>query len=118
MSFDVPAPTDNDMDGPDGYDKLATLFSTYPELAIVRKFGALSMKCLLYRQAELTYLEHELEQQSQWDRRNPEKSKLTRSWYEFTHAEADLDLEHHRKKVNELQDKIQQYRRFTHSPCR
>ena len=42
------------------YTRLASLISTHNELAIVRHFGVLKAKNLLYLQAELVHLEAEL----------------------------------------------------------
>ena len=96
----------------DGYDRLAALISTYPEHAIFRRFGQLTIKCLLYKQAELTFLEHELEKHTKWDKDVPEKSELCRSWYDFVNADGDDDVLLHRKKVEELQTKIEAYRKY------
>lgn len=43
-----------------GYTKLASLMGAYPEVAILRRFGALNAQNLLYLQAELTSLELKL----------------------------------------------------------
>lgn len=42
------------------YTKLAHLMATYPEVMILRKFSQLNAKNLLYYEAELATLEHEL----------------------------------------------------------
>ena len=48
---------------PEGYHKLAeTLMGPYPELMILRRFGALDALSLLSLQAELSQLEWELKQ--------------------------------------------------------
>ena len=44
----------------EGYSKLASLMGTYSDTLIFRHFGALSAQNLLYLQAELVHLEHEL----------------------------------------------------------
>jgi hypothetical protein len=96
-----------------GYDSLALLLSRYPELAIFRKFGRLSMKCILYRQAEIIHLEKELETLAKANSLDPEKLPLTKDWYRFANAQdPDFDICHQRAKVDELQTKLQQYRKF------
>ena len=42
------------------YSKLASLMGAYPDMLIFRRCGALSAQNLLYLQAELVHLEHEL----------------------------------------------------------
>jgi hypothetical protein len=44
----------------EGYPKLAHVIGRNPEYAIVRRFTTLDVKLLLYLQAELVQLEHEL----------------------------------------------------------
>lgn len=46
----------------EGYAKLASLMGAYPEVAILRRFGALGIQNLLYLQAELVKLEDEFRQ--------------------------------------------------------
>lgn len=42
-----------------GYAKIASLMGKYPEVAMVRQFGALNVQNILYLQAELVTLEHD-----------------------------------------------------------
>lgn len=96
-----------------GYDSLALLLGRYPELAVFRKFGKLSMKCLLYKQAEITYLENELDIFSRRNCADPEKHLLANSWHCFAQsAVPDEDVCYQREKVEEMQQKIQQYRKW------
>ncbi|KAL2037315.1 hypothetical protein N7G274_010004 [Stereocaulon virgatum] len=44
----------------EGYSKIASLMGDYPDALIFRRFSALSAQNLLYLQAELVHLEHEL----------------------------------------------------------
>lgn len=95
-----------------GYDSLAVLLGRYPELAVFRKFGKLSMKCLLFKQAEITHLEAELDVLSRRNCASPEKVPLTKSWSDFAQADdPDEELVFQRQKVEELQRKIQEYRK-------
>jgi hypothetical protein len=52
---------------PEGYHKLSRLQGCFPEYAILRRFGTLSMISLLDRQAELVVLEKEFWQQCKDD---------------------------------------------------
>lgn len=44
----------------DGYPSLAHAMGLMPEFGILRRFATLNTQDLLYRQAEIVYLEHEL----------------------------------------------------------
>jgi len=50
-----------------GYNKLATLFDNYDDLAMFRSFNDLGTKNLLYMQAELLRLAQKLENQIEYD---------------------------------------------------
>jgi hypothetical protein len=50
-----------------GYNKLATLFDNYDDLAMFRSFNNLGAKNLLYMQAELLRLAQRLENQIEYD---------------------------------------------------
>ena len=94
-----------------GYDSLALLLGRYPELAVFRKFGKTSMKCLLYKQAEITYLENELDVLSQSNCSSLEKLPLACSWHHFARSPLpNEDLVYQRAKAEEMQQKVQQYR--------
>ncbi len=95
-----------------GYDSLALLLGRYPELAVFRKFGKLSMKCLLFKQAEITHLEAELDLLSRKNCADPEKLPLAESWSDFAQSGGpDDELNYQRRKVEEVQQKIQEYRK-------
>jgi hypothetical protein len=67
----------------EGYDRFATFLSRYPQFAIFSHFGALSMKCLLYKQAEILHLETELEYLSNLATSDPDGARPRREWYYF-----------------------------------
>jgi hypothetical protein len=45
---------------PKGYPQVATFIGNRPEMAIVRRFGSLNARNILYLQAELMYIEKQL----------------------------------------------------------
>lgn len=57
------------------YLDLSKLMSNYPDVFILRKFSRLNVKNLLYYQAELAYLEQELEEIEDEDRLSDESSR-------------------------------------------
>ena len=92
-----------------GYDNLSLLISRYPELAILRRFGRTSLKCLLYRQAELSQLEGDhlfLEKKCHDDR----GEKFLSSWHRLSEAGTDVDATEYREKVVKLQRGLHEYR--------
>ena len=95
-----------------GYDNLALLGSRYPELSILRKFGKLSIKCLLYQQAELSWLEGDIAFQEEKCSGSSDEKCLT-SWHHLTSGDVDSDGMEYRRKVAELQQKLRDYRMFS-----
>ncbi len=67
----------------EGYAKLAALMGAHPEVAILRRFGALNAQNLLYLQAELTLLESDLRHFSAEDStsHDPDRNLYSRDWY-------------------------------------
>ena len=75
----------------------------------MRRFGKLSLKCLLYRQAEITWLEGDIEFLERKCRDSNDSRSLT-SWKHLVHANGDANKMFHREKVVELQLKLEGYR--------
>jgi hypothetical protein len=92
-----------------GYERLSRLISTYPELAIYRKFSTLCTKMLLYKQAELQHLENELSIISQIDARNPQKSDYTVSWEAMNNASEQGGDDLQKRKILEIDEKMDKY---------
>lgn len=90
-----------------GYNTMARLFGDYPGLTIYRKFGALSSKMLLYMQAELVHLEHELEVMVEED---PERATVDVSWAAMFGESSRRGAELQREKVVQIQEKLNAYR--------
>ena len=68
----------------EGHVKLALLMSEYPETLIFRRFGAISAQNLLYLQAELVHLEHEL-QECTLPNNAPGRDVFSKDWFMFAH---------------------------------
>lgn len=93
----------------EGYDKLALLFSKYPDLVALRRFRRATMKCLLYKQAELTYLEQQMDFYAENNQRV--KPKLNTSYREFSEAEG-FDVDDQRAAMETLEEKLRSYRNW------
>ncbi|KAF2441486.1 hypothetical protein P171DRAFT_497717 [Karstenula rhodostoma CBS 690.94] len=98
-----------------GYPKLAGQIGLRPELAIFRRFGALSSENLLYLQAELVLLERKLEEQQKVDNESDHerKTKYALNWYQLKHSAehgdtVQLDL------VLRIRKVLKQYSMRTH----
>ncbi|KAK4199860.1 hypothetical protein QBC40DRAFT_78923 [Triangularia verruculosa] len=62
---------------PEGYDRLAMMMGSLPDMAIFRRFCTLSTEDLLYRQAELQELEATLRQYQKEDKQSGHKDRAT-----------------------------------------
>lgn len=75
----------------EGYPKLAVWMSRQPETAILRSFSKLSMLSLLYQQAELVYLEADLQRIALADKNSddPQKVSYERNWWALSRSAED-----------------------------
>jgi hypothetical protein len=78
---------------PHGYDRLASFMGFFPEAAIFSRFAALNAKNLLYFQAELSFLEQELERAAKADAQSASETRrrYSREWFTLSHAEEQQD---------------------------
>ena|SRR5256885_1770 len=86
------ANADNNINIPTpGYPKLAHHMGLFPELAIFRRFKELNCKNLLYYQAELIELEHELRKCEKADARETSGNRpnYAKDWYWLQKSEQD-----------------------------
>ncbi|KAI0439537.1 hypothetical protein F4803DRAFT_553988 [Xylaria telfairii] len=92
-----------------GYDRLAVYMGQNPQLAIYRRFNTLSNTNLLYFQAELTELEHQLEFVQKQDSQSSENGRQDyfRSWYQLSES-AGLDVGSPEREQYELIMKLRQ----------
>lgn len=92
-----------------GYDELSTLIGSYPELAMFRRFRALSAKVLLCMQAELLDLEDDLNIISEIDFKDWERREILTSWVKANAATSENGADLRRRKVTEAQEKLERY---------
>lgn len=72
----------------EGYSKFASLMGAYPETPVFRRFGAMSPHNLLYIQAELMHLEHELQECTLENERSGDtagRSLFSKDWSTLAH---------------------------------
>jgi hypothetical protein len=94
-----------------GYDELATLFGKNDDLAMVRRFGVLNAKLLLYMQAELLLIEDQLREQVMVDlaSTNPEGKQFATYWKALNDAPDDGFGSWQKQKVSAAKSKMEEY---------
>lgn len=92
-----------------GYEQLSFFMSKYPELTLLRRFRKLSIECLLYKQAEITWLEHELSRSRQ--RQSGSGTLVPESWQSFANGSSEKELEHQKSIMDQLSTKIPVFRK-------
>lgn len=72
----------------EGYAKLASIMGSHPEVAILRRFGALNVQNLLYLQAELVALEDDLRAIAAEDNASsdPNRAIYSRDWHTLSNS--------------------------------
>jgi hypothetical protein len=95
----------------EGYAQTAASMHQNSEIAIFRSFGTLSVQNLLYLQAELVELEHDLAQLVEQDKRSghPNRQHYAKDWWYLSHSEQDGDAAQWQK-VLEIRAKLKEYR--------
>lgn len=75
----------------EGYAKIASLMGAHPEIAILRRFGALNAQNLLYLQAELVALEKDLSAYAAEDCASKDTDRVfySRDWYTLSNSRDD-----------------------------
>ena len=94
----------------EGYPKLASWMSRYPEMAILRSFRTLNMQTLLYQQAELVHLEVDLQRVALANKNDgdPRKAAYERNIWELNRsAEDGCDLQ--LQLTKKIQEKLESY---------
>ncbi|KAK9420999.1 hypothetical protein SUNI508_06144 [Seiridium unicorne] len=92
----------------EGYARVAHLMASQDEFAIVRRFKALNMQDLLYRQAEITHLESELTELAHRDSRHFDREYFAKDWYSLSQGSSGEDREQWQK-FEELREKLNAY---------
>lgn len=93
----------------DGYAKVAHLMAKYEEFAILKRFKALSYQSLLYRQAEITYLQEDLEKLAERDVTDPARQYHTKDWWALAHTETGQEGGEQWHKVQQIRKKLDDY---------
>ncbi|KEF51649.1 uncharacterized protein A1O9_12284 [Exophiala aquamarina CBS 119918] len=91
-----------------GYRAFSDLLGRFPQLHCYRRFGSLSAKVLLYRQAELSHLEAELRVIVAEDEGDPTTCGCDRSWQKLNEFAA-AGASGQRDKVVEIDGKLREY---------
>ncbi|KAI0206579.1 hypothetical protein F4808DRAFT_454500 [Astrocystis sublimbata] len=83
-----PVPKDPGFAEAGGYTRLAEYMGQHSQLAIFRRFGTLTNASLLYLQAEITELEHELKYVQAQDCQSDDdvRKEYERSWYRLSRS--------------------------------
>lgn len=90
----------------DGYPKLARYIGDYPGFAIFRRFASLNSRILLYLQAEIVKLEHELHE---LELDNQTHTRLHERFHELKSAEAGSSGALLWAKVEEIDGMLEKY---------
>lgn len=93
----------------DGYPRVAHLMSKYEEFAILKRFKALNYQDLLYRQAEITYLQEDLEKLAERDATDPARQFYTKDWWALAHTESKKAGGEQWRKVQQIRKKLDDY---------
>lgn len=88
------------------YDTLADLIASQPSVSIFRRFAKLNAKSLLYLQAELALLEHQLEKLESADQTSDDLNKRQFQWEVRRLAESEGE---HWQKVLQIRAKLKEY---------
>lgn len=92
-----------------GYAKVAHLMAKYEEFAILKRFKALNYQSLLYRQAEITHLQEDLEKLVERDAADPTRQHYTKDWWALAHTETKQEGGDQWRKVQQIRKKLEDY---------
>ncbi|KAL9037618.1 MAG: hypothetical protein Q9180_003618, partial [Flavoplaca navasiana] len=101
----------------EGYAKLASIMGAHPEVAILRRFGSLNARNLLYLQAELTALEQTLRActEKNIQSSDADRTASARDWYTLSrlgsgsNGTGDTDAGEEWRTVLEIREKVKEY---------
>lgn len=96
------------------YPRLSEFMGLWPEVAIFRRFGALSAQNLLFLQAEIAHLERELQVVREREEKQEDERGLLaqRSWYQLSQATADGEHSPQWAIIQEIRAKLSEYNAF------
>jgi len=93
-----------------GYPRLATFMGHEPGAAIYRRFASLNARVLLYRQAELVCLEHELDE---LEKSFADQRDLHYSIKRLIHSQPGTTAERVWKKVQQIDVALERYSQYS-----
>lgn len=94
----------------DGYAKVARLMSRYEEFAILKRFKTLNYQDLLYRQAEITYLQEDLEKLADRDSTDQARQSYVKDWWALAHTATEQDEGSEQwRKIQQIRKKLDEY---------
>ncbi|KAF2732877.1 hypothetical protein EJ04DRAFT_535811 [Polyplosphaeria fusca] len=107
------APEDSLRSQVTGYPKFAAKMELQPEIAIFSRFGALNAKNLMYYQAEILWLEKQLQLQEAADSNDPvgKRSQYALNWYWLSQSRDDGSMEQ-LNLVMRIRELLRQYSKF------
>lgn len=96
--------------------------SKYEEFAILRRFKTLNYQNLLYRQAEITHLQEDLDRLAERDATDPARQFYTRDWWALAHTETKQEGGKQWRKIQKIRKKLDEYSENSrlpkdHIPC-
>lgn len=92
-----------------GYEQLGLLTAEFPELLILRRFDRLASRILLRMQAEILYLEQELDVFMEEDEKSD--ADVTRYWGKVRESASEGNPPTHLEKLTEVEEKLKTYRK-------
>lgn len=93
-----------------GYPKLANLMGPYPEIAIFRRFGSLTMLNLMSLQAELLVIEDELQKVQREDNASKDSETYSTNFHALNHSVYPNN--HQRLLLESSRKKLEEYRAY------
>ena len=101
----------------EGYTRLASLMGACPEVAILRRFGSLNARNLLYIQAELVALEGSLQACTEGNNASNDSDRVAsaRDWYTLSRLgsssnnSSDVDAGEEWRTMLEIREKLKEY---------
>lgn len=96
----------------DGYAKVARLMCKYEEFAILKRFKTLNYQNLLYRQAEITYLQEDLEKLTERDATDPARQFYAKDWWVLAHTATKQEGGEQWRKVQQIRKKLDEYSKW------
>lgn len=112
--FEKPICLDDHNRAVHGYPKLATFMAHEPGGAIARRFASLNLRILLYKQAEIVCLEHELDEM---EVKFGHKKDLHHSVKALIHAKSGSEGKELWDKIQTIDVALERYSKDDRDPC-